>query len=166
MRLSMRGAKMNSCIAPPSVCMGEEREGESDEKWERRKEEEGWGRERGREREREKRERECVWGGGGDSLLLVVRQQGRVQIPKYLLLCIWVVVSSDESMHDYGKMPTKNTHTNRKKSVIYIIPLRELKLMLTWQSSGKLVLSIGSGQAAVEMTGTLRIGIDRQQTSI
>ena len=75
-------------------------------------------------------------------------------------------MSSDESMHDYGKMPTKNTHTNRKKSVIYIIPLRELKLMLTWQSSGKLVLSIGSGQAAVEMTGTLRIGIDRQQTSI
>ena len=34
--------------------------------------------------------------------------------------------------------------------------------MLTWQSSGSVMLSIGSGQAAVEMIGTLRIGIGRQ----
>ena len=44
--------------------------------------------------------------------------------------------------------------------------VKRIKLMLTWQSSGKLVLSIGSGQAAVEMIGTLRIGIGRQTSII
>ena len=49
-------------------------------------------------------------------LLLAAHQQGRVQSPGYLPLCILVVESSDKSTHGYEKMPEKNnTHTKTNK---------------------------------------------------
>ena len=80
----MRGAKMNSCIAPPMVWERKGREREID-KWQSRDREER----REKEGEREYRVEDGIKRKFYvNSLQLAARQQGRVQSPRYLPLCI------------------------------------------------------------------------------
>ena len=62
-----------------------------------------------------------------------------------------------------GRCLQRRAHTQIEKKLV-ILHHTIKRIMLTWQFSGSLVLSIGSGQAAVEMIGTLRFGIGRQKS--
>ena len=77
----MRGANMNSCIAPPMVCMEMERGGGVNDNEEGKRQEREKERERERDVKEEKRKRKHY-------SLLAARRQGRVQSPGYLPLCI------------------------------------------------------------------------------
>jgi hypothetical protein len=64
MRLSIRGAKINSCIAPPNVCMGSGEREKVSEKWQNRE------RDGGKKMGRRERERESRRGMNGNNIML------------------------------------------------------------------------------------------------